>query len=56
LGTVDVAGVLAPQRSVDRIRFVPLMRLPSLWPPYRARLRRYLELLDRLYRRSPAQG
>jgi hypothetical protein len=48
--SVDVDGVLALKQAVDRNRFVPLMCLPGLWPPYRARLRRYLELLDRLYR------
>jgi Sulfotransferase domain len=47
--TLDVDGVLALKQAVDRNRFVPLMCLPDLWPPYRARLRRYLELLDRLY-------
>jgi hypothetical protein len=48
--TVDVDEVLDLQHAVDRTRRVPLMCLPALWPPYRARLRRYLDLLDRLYR------
>jgi hypothetical protein len=47
--TLDVGEVLALKRAVDRNRYVPLMVLPALWPPYRARLRRYLELLERLY-------
>jgi hypothetical protein len=47
---VDVDEVLALKQAVDRNRCVPLMCLPALWPPYRARLRRYLDLLDRLYR------
>jgi Sulfotransferase family len=47
---LDVDEVLALKRAVDRNRCVPLMCLPALWPPYRARLRRYLDLLDRLYR------
>jgi hypothetical protein len=46
---LDVAEVLALKRAVDRNRYVPLMCLPALWPPYRRRLRRYLDLLDRLY-------
>jgi hypothetical protein len=46
---LDVGEVLALKRAVDRNRYVPLMVLPALWPPYRARLRRYLELLERLY-------
>jgi hypothetical protein len=46
---LDVEEVLALKRSVDRNRFVPRMVLPVLWPAYRARLRRYLELLERLY-------
>jgi Sulfotransferase domain len=47
--TLDVGEVLALKRAVDRNRYVPLMVLPALWPPYRARLRRYLGLLERLY-------
>ena len=47
---VDVDEVLALKQAVDRNRCVPLMCLPALWPPYRAKLRRYLDLLDRLYR------
>jgi hypothetical protein len=47
--TLDVDDVLALKQAVDRNRFVPLMCLPGLWPPYRTRLRRYIELLDRLY-------
>jgi Sulfotransferase family len=47
---LDVDEVLALKRAVDRNRLVPLMCLPVLWPPYRARLRRYLRLLERLYR------
>jgi hypothetical protein len=47
---LDVDEVLALKQAVDRNRCVPLMCLPALWPPYRARLRRYLDLLDRLYR------
>jgi hypothetical protein len=47
---LDVQEVLALKRAVDRNRYVPLMCLPALWPPYRARLRRYQRLLERLYR------
>jgi hypothetical protein len=46
---LDVEEVLALKGAVDRNRYVPLMVLPALWPPYRARLRRYLDLLERLY-------
>ena len=46
---LDVEEVLALKASVDRNRFVPLMVLPGLAPAYRARLRRYLDLLERLY-------
>ena len=46
---LDVAEVLALKASVDRNRFVPLMVLPGLSRPYRARLERYLDLLERLY-------
>jgi hypothetical protein len=47
--TLDVEEVLALKGSVDRNRYVPLMILPALSPAYRARLGRYLELLERLY-------
>jgi hypothetical protein len=47
---LDVDEVLAAKESVDRTRYVPLACLPWLVPPYRARLIRYLDLLDRLYR------
>ena len=47
--TLDVEEVLALKASVDRNRFVPLMVLPGLSRPYRARLERYLDLLERLY-------
>jgi Sulfotransferase family len=46
---LDVDEVLALKQTVDRNRHVLLMCLPGLWPPYRARLRRYLDLLGRLY-------
>jgi Sulfotransferase family len=46
---VDGREVLALKRSVDRNRFVHRMLLPALWPAYRARLDRYLELLERVY-------
>jgi hypothetical protein len=47
--SLDVEEILALKGSVDRNRFVPLMVLPALSPAYRARLARYLELLERLY-------
>jgi Sulfotransferase family len=46
---LDVEEVLALKASVDRNRYVPLMVLPVLSPAYRARLERYLGLLERLY-------
>src|SRR4030095_13760582 len=45
---LDVDEVLALKGSVDRNRYVPLMLLPVLAPGYRARLDRYLDLLERL--------
>ena len=47
---LEVEEILDLKQSVDRNRYIPLMCLPGLWPPYQSRLRRYLELLDRLYR------
>jgi hypothetical protein len=46
---LDVEEVLRLKAAVDRNRHIPLMVLPALWPPYRARMARYLELLARLY-------
>ncbi|HET7518449.1 MAG TPA: sulfotransferase [Actinomycetes bacterium] len=46
---LDVEEVLALKWAVDRNRFVPRMVLPALWPAYRARMERYLDLLERLY-------
>jgi hypothetical protein len=46
---LDVDEVIALKRAVDRNRYLPLVCLPTLWPPYRARLKRYLDVLDRLY-------
>jgi hypothetical protein len=47
---VDAGEVVALERAVARHRFVPFMVAPGLWPPYRARLRRYRGLLARVYR------
>jgi hypothetical protein len=47
--SLDIDEVLELKQSVDRNRYVLLMCLPGLWPPYQVRLRRYLDLLDRLY-------
>ena len=42
----DIVGL---QRSVDRVRYVPLYLLPFAPPAFRRRLNRYLELVRRLY-------
>ena len=46
---LDIEEVLALKASVDRNRYLPLMVLPGLSPAYRARMERYLALLERLY-------
>lgn len=46
---VDSASVLRLQRSVDRNRFIPLMLVPGVAPGFHRRMRRYGELLGRLY-------
>jgi len=46
--SLDAQQVLRLQRGVDRNRYIPLMLLPV--GAYRRRLRRYVELLERLYR------
>lgn len=42
----DIVGL---QRSVDRVRYVPLYFLPFAPPGFRRRLNRYLDLVRRLY-------
>jgi hypothetical protein len=46
---VDAGEILQLQRSVDRNRFVPLMLAPWFAPAYGRRLRRYAEILGRVY-------
>jgi hypothetical protein len=47
---VDVAEMLQLERDLFARPKVALLLIPSLWPPYRRRLQRYVEQLDRLYR------
>jgi hypothetical protein len=47
---LDVNALLALQRSVDRNRYIPFMVAPGLAPRYARRMRRYVEVLRRLYR------
>ena len=47
---LDLAEVLALKRVVDRTRNVLLLCLPGAVTPHRAQVRRYRELLARLYR------
>jgi hypothetical protein len=37
-------------RRVNRLRYIPFMLLPWLWPVYGERMRRYTEILQKLYR------
>ena len=46
---LDVVAVEDLRRQVDRNRFVPLMRAPQIRPTYANNLRRYTEILGRLY-------
>jgi hypothetical protein len=48
--SLELAEVLALKRAVDRSRHVPRMCLPGVGSRYRAKARRYRELLERLYR------
>ncbi len=52
----EARAVLALQRSVDRLRFVPLMLLPWLSPSYTRRSRRYVQMLVRFYEAVAAVG
>jgi hypothetical protein len=47
---LDLAEILALRRVVDRTRNAPLLGLPEAITPHRAQVRRYRELLGRLYR------
>jgi len=46
---LDADAVLRLQRSVDRTRYLPQMLVPWLAPAYARRLRRYADLLGRVY-------
>ena len=46
---VNAAAVRSLQRAVDRNRYIPLMRWPSLSARYRRRLDRYAAVLARVY-------
>lgn len=51
---LDPAAMLSRQRSVDRNRFIPLMRMPWASPRYRRRMRAYAEALRRVYASAAA--
>ncbi|MDP8911041.1 MAG: sulfotransferase [Actinomycetota bacterium] len=46
---VDVNEMVELEDSIDRHRFLPLLLFPRLSPTYARRLRRYAELVSRLY-------
>ncbi|MGH2944718.1 MAG: sulfotransferase [Solirubrobacteraceae bacterium] len=46
---VDVDAMLRLERAVNRHRFLPLLLEPRLSPEYDRRLRRYAEILGRIY-------
>jgi hypothetical protein len=46
---LDVAQVLALRHRVDRHRYLAALLAPGLWPPFHRELRRYADLLERLY-------
>jgi Sulfotransferase family len=47
---VDAEDMAALERATDRHRYLPFLIAPWLWPGYRRRLRRYTDVLARLYR------
>ncbi len=53
---VDGDDVVALQDRVDRNRYIPLMLMPFLSARYRRDLRRYTQLLSRLYAAVAASG
>jgi hypothetical protein len=46
---VDLDGVQAMARTVDRHSLVPLLIAPRLWPPFQGTLRRFVPVLSALY-------
>jgi Sulfotransferase family len=46
---LDADEVLALRHRVDRHRYLAAMLAPRLWPGYHRQLRRYADLLERLY-------
>jgi hypothetical protein len=47
---IDAQEVIQLKDSVDRHSKLPLLMAPSMWPPFRRRLRQYLEIITPLYR------
>jgi len=41
--------VVTQQRRVDRLRYLPLLVAPAMWPPFRRRMRAYAALLEEMY-------
>lgn len=46
---IDPRAGRASQERVDRLRYLPLLLAPWLWPAFHRRLRRYVELLEGVY-------
>ena len=47
--SLDINQVLSLHRSVARHRYLPLLLVPGLWPPFQRRLAAYVAILERLY-------
>jgi Sulfotransferase domain len=47
---LDLDGVVALQRRVDRTRYVPALLAPALFPRFARKLRAYADVVGRLYR------
>lgn len=53
---VDVPEVVALKDAVDRHSRLPLLMAPQLWPPFRGKLNRYLDIVAPLYGAIHAVG
>ena len=46
---LDVEAIIGLERSVARQRHLPMLRAPSIWPPFERRLRAFADVMGRLY-------
>jgi hypothetical protein len=46
---LDLEAIIELERSVARQRHLPMLQAPAIWPPFERRLRRFTDVMRRLY-------